>query len=87
MSSKIRRQFFLGLFLAPKMKFCLTIRKYSIIEEHKSFKGFCGSKRLLDTYQYFNMIDGKKLSAMLPKSCNKSFNNEIVIPVKKIFWG
>ena len=68
------------------MKFCLAIRKYSIIEEHKNFKSFNGSKRLLDFYQYFNMIDGKKLSAILPKSCNKSFNNEIVIPVKMRFW-
>ena len=36
---------FYGLFLAPKIKFCLTIDDYGIIQEHKTFKGFNDSKR------------------------------------------
>ena len=28
------------------------------------------------------MIEGKKMSAMLPRSCKKSFDNGIVIPTK-----
>ena len=28
------------LFLAPKIKYCLTITKYAVIDEHKTFKGF-----------------------------------------------
>ena len=38
---------------------------------------------MLDQYQCFEMLEGKKRSAMLPKSWNKSFNNGIVIPTKK----
>ena len=59
---------FYGLFLAPKIKYCLTIVDYGIIQEHKTFKVFNDSKRLLDRSQYFKMIEGKKASALLPKS-------------------
>ena len=47
-----------------------------------TFKGFNDSKRLLDRSQYFNMLECKKISAMLPRSWKKSFNNGIVIPTK-----
>ena len=43
---------FHGLFLAFKIKYCLTIDEYGIIQEHKTFKGFTDSKRLLDRSQY-----------------------------------
>ena len=59
---------FCELFLAPKIKYCLTIDDYGIIQEHKTFKGFNDSKRLLDRSYYFKMIEGKKVSALLPKS-------------------
>ena len=51
---------FYALFLAPKVKYCLTINELGIIEQHMFFKGFNGSKRLLDRSQYFDMLDGKK---------------------------
>ena len=73
---------FYSLFLAPKIKFCLTIDNYRFIQEHKTFKGFNDSKRLLDRSQYFNMIEGKKISAILPNLWKKSFNNGIIIPTK-----
>ena len=76
---------FYGLFLAPKIKYCLTIDDYGIIQEHKTFKGFNDSKRLLDRSQYFKMISGEKISAMLPKSWKKSFDNGIIIPAKMRF--
>ena len=31
---------FYGLFLAPKINYCLTISKYGVIDEHKTFKRF-----------------------------------------------
>ena len=31
---------FYGLFLAPKMKFCLTNNKYGVVDEHKTLKRF-----------------------------------------------
>ena len=40
-----------GLFLAPKINYCLSIDEYGIIQEHKTFKGFNYSKRLLDRCQ------------------------------------
>ena len=38
------RGIFYGLFLAPKIKYCLTINEFGITE-HDSFKGFNDSKR------------------------------------------
>ena len=76
---------FYGLYLASKIKYCLTIDEYGIIQEHKTFKGFNDSKRLLDRSQYFKMKEGKKISAMLPKSWKKSFDNGIFVPKKMRF--
>ena len=73
---------FYGLFLAPKIKYVLTIDDYGIIQQHMTFKGFNDSKRLLDRSQYFDMLKGKKISAMLPRSWKKSFNNGFIIPTK-----
>ena len=49
-----------GLFLAPKIKYCLSIDKHGIIQEHKTFQCSNGSVRLLDCSQYFEAIEGKK---------------------------
>ena len=76
---------FYGLFLAAKLKYCLTIDEYSTVQEHKTFKGFNDSKRLLDRSQYFKMIEGKKISAMLPRYWKKSFDSGIIIPTKMRF--
>ena len=76
---------FYGLFLAPKIKYCLTIDEFGIIQEHKTFKGFNDIKRLLDRSQYFNMKEGKKISALLPKSWKKSFDSGVIIPKKMRF--
>ena len=76
---------FYGLFPAPKIKYCLNIKNYGIIQEHKMFKGFNDSKRLLDRSQYFEMAEGKKVSALLPESWKKSIDNGIIIPAKMRF--
>ena len=76
---------FCGLFLAPKIKHCLTIDDYGIIQEHKTFEGFNDTKRLLDRSQYFDMIEGKQISAMLPRSWKNSFDSGIIIPTKMRF--
>ena len=47
-----------------------------------TFKGFNDSKRLLDRSQYFNMLKGKKITAILPRSWKKSFENGVIIPTK-----
>ena len=48
------------LFLAAKIKFCVIIDKFGMLQEHKTFKGFNNSKRLLDRSQNFEMIEGKR---------------------------
>ena len=73
---------FYGLFLAPKIKYCLTINKYGVIDEHKTFKGFTNVSDKLDRKEYFNMADGDKLIAKVPLSWKKSFSQGIVIPHK-----
>ena len=69
---------FYGLFLAPKIKYCLTINELGVTEQHMTFKGFNGSKRLLDRSQNFNMLKGKKITTVLPRSWKKSFENGVL---------
>ena len=76
---------FYGLFLAPKIKYCLTIDDCGILQEHKTFKGFNDSKRLLDRSQYFKMIESEKILAILPRSWKKSCDSGIIIPTKMRF--
>ena len=73
---------FYALFLAPKIKYCLTINKYGVIDEHKTFKGFTNVSDNLDRKEYFKMADGDKLVAIVPLSWKKSFSQGVVIPHK-----
>ena len=73
---------FYGLFLAPKIKYCLTINKYGGIDEHKTFKGFSNVSDNLNRKEYFKMADGDKLIAEVPLSWKKSFSQGVVIPHK-----
>ena len=62
---------FYGLFLAPKVKYCLTIDDYGTIQEHKTFKGFNDRERLLDRSQYFKKIEGTKNISYVTKILEK----------------
>ena len=73
---------FYALFLAPKIKYCLTINKYGVLDEHKTFKGFTSDSENLNRKEYFNMAIGDKLGAKVPLSWKKSFSQEVVIPHK-----
>ena len=73
---------FYGLFSAPKIKYCLTINKYGVIDEHKTFKGFSNVSDNLNRKEYFKMADGDKLVAKVPLSWKKSFSLGVVIPHK-----
>ena len=73
---------FYAQILAPKRKNVLTMDEYGIIEHHLTFKGFNDSKRILDQSQYFDMLDGQKTTAKLPRSWKKPFNNGDVTPTK-----
>ena len=49
---------FYALFLAPRIKYCLTMNKYGVIDEHKTFKGFSNVSDNLDRKEYFEKADG-----------------------------
>ena len=70
------------MFLAPKIKCCLTINKNGVIDEHKTFKGFTNVSDNLDRKEYFKMFEGDKLVAKVPLSWEKSFSQGVVIPHK-----
>ena len=76
---------FYVLLLAPKIKYCSNIDEFGILQEHKTFKGFNDSKRLLDRSQNFKNIEGKKVSALLPKSWKKGSDSGVFIPTRKRF--
>ena len=73
---------FYGLSLAPKIKYCLTINNYGVIDEHKTFKGFTNVSNNLDRKEYLNRADGGNLIAKVPLSWKKSFSEGVVIPHK-----
>ena len=54
-------EIFFSLFLAPKIKYCLKIKEYGVVEEKKTFKGFGDVNRLLDRKKYFEVQEGKKI--------------------------
>ena len=73
---------FYGLFLAPKLRFSLTIGKYGIIDEHKTFKVFTNMIDNLERNEYFKMFNGDKIIAKVPLARKKSFSYGVVIPGK-----
>ena len=73
---------FYALFLTPKLKYCLTINKYGVIDEQKSLKGFTSVSENLNRKEYFNKKNGDKLIAKVPLSWKKSFSQGVVIPHK-----
>ena len=73
---------FHGLCLAPKIKYCLTISKYGVIDEHKTFKGFTNVSDKVDRKEFFKMADGDNLMAKIHLSWEKSFSMGVVLPHK-----
>ena len=73
---------FYGLFLAPKMKYWLTMNKYDVIDEHKTFERFTNVSDNLDRKKYFKVYGGDELIAKTPLSWKKSFSYGVIIPHK-----
>ena len=67
---------------ARKIKYCLTINKYHIIEEHKTYKGFTIVSENLDRKEFFKMFDGDKLKGKVPSNWKKGFSYGVIIPHK-----
>ena len=64
---------FYARFLAPKIKYCLTINEYGVINEHKCFKGFTNVSDNLNRKEYFKMASGDNLVVKVPLSWEKKF--------------
>ena len=73
---------FYGLFLASKIKYCLTINKPDSIDEHKTFKGFTNVNDNLDRKEFFSKLNGDKLIPKVPLSWKKGFSYGVIIPHK-----
>ena len=73
---------FYALFLAPKIKYCLTINEYGVINEHKCFKRFTNVSDNLNRKEYFKMASDDNLVVKVPLSWKKSFSQGVVIPHK-----
>ena len=73
---------FYGLFLAPKIKYCLTINKDCVIDEYKTFKVFANVSDILDKKEFFIMFQSDKLVAKVSLSWKKSFSQGVIIPHK-----
>ena len=71
-----------GLFLAPKIKYCLTINKYGVIDEHKIYKGFTNVSDSLDRKEYVKLSNGDNLITKVPLSWKKCFSYGVIIPHK-----
>ena len=62
---------FYGLFLAPKIKYCVFINKYGIFDEQRTFKGFTNLSDNLDRKEIFKMFNGDILIAKVPLGWKK----------------
>ena len=67
---------------APKIKHCLTINKYGVNDEHKTFKGFTNVSDNSARIEYFKIFEGDKLIAKVPLSWKKSISHGVVFPHK-----
>ena len=69
-----------GFFLALKIKYCLTIYKYSVVDEHKTFKCFTNVSDNLYRKEYLKMFKSDELVAKVPLSWRKCFSYRVIIP-------
>ena len=73
---------FYGLFLAPKIKYCLTINKYGVFDENKTFRKFINVSDNLDREEYFKKFNGDKSIAKVPLIWKRSISMVVIIPHK-----
>ena len=57
-------------------------KKYDVIDELKTFKGFSDLSNNSDRKEYFKMFDIEKLIAEVPLIWKKSFSQGVIIPQK-----
>ena len=70
---------FYGLFLAPKLNYCLFRKKLGVEEEHKTFEGVTDVSDNLDRKEFFKKFEGDKLIAKVPLPWKESFTYGVLI--------
>ena len=55
------------------MKLCYPIDKYGTVEEKMTFRSFHDTERLLNTYEFFKLKDGKTVNREFPLPWKRSF--------------
>ena len=70
------------LFLAPKLKYCLSIDECGILSEHKKFKGFSDVNRKVDGNEKFKLFGGEKLVTKQALSWKKRLGFGVLVPIK-----
>ena len=73
---------FYGLFLAAKVKHCVTKNKYGVVDEYKTFRRSTNVSENLDSKESSKMLDSDVLIAKVPLSWRKSFIHGVIIPHK-----
>ena len=71
------------LFLAPKIKYCLTIDQHRTFQEPKTFKRFTDPERIIKRKQYFERMIGNKISKVIPFSWKKGILVRELLFIKK----
>ena len=71
-----------GLFLAPKVKYCITLDKNYMLAEHKTFKGYTKDKITVE--EFLKLEAGKTIENNAQSPWIKSFEHGIEIPDKTI---
>src|SRR5438093_9557145 len=64
-----------GLFLAPKVKYCITLTENGILEEKKTFKGF--NKDVLTSKEFFQLATGESVSKEFDRPWKKDFGRGV----------
>lgn len=72
---------FYGLFIAPKVKYCLIIDKYGRLSEKKTFKGYNNDKVKVD--DYIKLLAGETLETEVKRPWKRSIENGIEIPTEE----
>ena len=75
-----------GVFLAPKIKHCLTINKFGFTDEHKTFKSFSNVSVNSNRKEYFKIaIRGKLIAKVFlswkkiiqSRRCNSTYSKKL----------
>ena len=69
------------LFSAPKIQYCLTIDEYAKNDEHRTFKGFTDTEKIINWSQNFVMLKNNK-TLLIHRSVGKNYLLKVLLSLK-----